>query len=80
MKLDKIGPLLLAAVQISNQALWDRLLRVAIGLTLIYVGWVGFPTGLSGAALRVFGPIPLVTGLLGWDPLYAILGLSTKKS
>lgn len=72
--------LLLIEMQIANQALWDRLLRIAVGLTMIYVGWLGSPVGFLGATLRVFGPIPLATGLLGWDPLYAILGLGTKKN
>jgi hypothetical protein len=79
VKADKKSSLLFTAMQITNQALWDRLLRLAIGLAMIYVGWLGSPVGLLGAAMRVFGPIPVITGLLGWDPLYAILGICTLR-
>ena len=79
MKIGRSSFLLLAAMQIVNQAPWDRLLRIVIGVATIYVGWIGSPDGLVGAALRVFGPVPLLTGLLGWDPLYALLGIATRK-
>ncbi len=65
------------ALSFRNQARWDRLLRVALGASMLTAGLWVVPEGLLGAVLRVFGLIPLVTGLLGWSPLYAILGWST---
>ena len=39
----------------------------------------GAASCLLGAALRVFGIIPLVTGLIGWSPFYALFGWSTHR-
>lgn len=52
----------------------DRILRITLGLVLIglaatgTVGWWGW-----------LGVVPLATGLIGWCPPYAILGLSTCR-
>lgn len=67
-------------MSLVNEAVWDRVLRVVVGTAILYVGWSGTVTGLSGAALRIFGFLPLVTGLIGWSPLYAILGFRTRKA
>ena len=50
----------------------DRTLRIVIGLVLIglaassTVGWWGY-----------LGVVPLLTGLIGWCPPYALLGWNT---
>jgi hypothetical protein len=52
----------------------DRILRITIGLVLIglaatgTVGWWGW-----------LGIVPLATGLVGWCPPYALLGLNTCR-
>ena len=33
----------------------------------------------EGVALQVFGWVPLITGVAGWCPFYAVLGLSTRR-
>jgi hypothetical protein len=63
----------------QNQAPWDRLLHIAVGLAMLVAGGWLWPEGLVGAALRVFGIIPLVTGLIGWSPFYALIGWSTRR-
>ena len=63
----------------SNEAGWDRILRILVGVAMIYLGWSGAAAGLLGATLRVFGFLPILTGFVGWDPIYAILRLSTKR-
>ncbi len=50
----------------------DRILRVIIGLVLLSLVVVG-PQTLWG----LIGLIPLVTGLMGFCPLYKLLGLNT---
>jgi len=50
----------------------DRTLRIVIGLALIAAAATG-TIGLWG----YIGALPLVTGLIGWCPPYAILGLNT---
>ena len=52
----------------------DRILRITLGLVLIglaatgTVGWWGW-----------LGVVPLATGLMGWCPPYAMLGLNTCR-
>ena len=53
----------------------DRILRIAIGLALIAAAATG-TIGLWG----YIGALPLVTGLIGWCPPYAMLGISTCKT
>lgn len=64
---------------IVNLASWDRLLRIAVGLTMLYLGWSDYVNGLWAIALVVFAWVPLLTGLLGWCPIYAILGISSNQ-
>lgn len=64
----------------ANEATWDRALRILLGLLMLYAGWSGLVTGVWGVALKIFAWVPLVTGLLGWCPFYAILGVSTRKT
>lgn len=58
----------------SNVGSIERVLRVIAGLVLIglaatgTVGWWGW-----------LGIVPLATGLIGWCPPYAILGISTCR-
>src|SRR6185369_3256367 len=58
----------------TNVGTVDRILRIAIGIVLIglaatgTVGWWGW-----------LGIVPFATGLIGWCPPYAILGLSTCR-
>jgi hypothetical protein len=63
----------------TNEGILDRALRVIVGLVLI------------AAALGSFGPaytsvwgwiglVPLLTGLVGWCPLYSVLGIRTRAA
>ncbi|NTV46777.1 MAG: DUF2892 domain-containing protein [Chlorobiales bacterium] len=49
----------------------DRILRILAGVGIIGAGIY------SGSWLGVFGLIPLLTGSLGWCPLYQPFGFST---
>lgn len=62
-----------------NLAPWDRALRIGIGVLLLYVGFFGGAPGLVGAACRIFFWLPLLTGTIGWSPVYAFFGWSTKS-
>jgi hypothetical protein len=63
-----------------NEAGWDRIVRIVVGLVLIYLGWAGVVSGGLGTALMVVGFIPLLTGLIGWCPMYALLKIRTNKT
>ena len=56
----------------KNEGMVDRGLRVAFGLALLSLVFFG-PQTLWG----LIGVVPLVTGLVGYCPLYALVGLST---
>lgn len=57
----------------------DRLIRIVLGALMLAAGWGGFTEGIWRIALQVFGWVPLSTGLVGWCPIYAMLGISTFK-
>lgn len=63
----------------ANEASWDRIARVALGIVILYLGWAGVVTGGWGVFLKVFGFVPLATGLLGWCPLYALFRVRTNR-
>ena len=50
----------------------DRTLRIVLGLVLIGLAATG-TVGLWG----YIGVVPLLTGLVGWCPPYALLGWNT---
>jgi len=56
----------------DNEGTIDRGIRVVLGLALLSLVFFG-PHSLWG----LFGVIPLVTGLVGFCPLYKLLGIDT---
>ena len=61
-----------------NEAGWDRALRLGLGVGLLYLGWAEVVTGTPGLVLKIVGFLPLLTGLIGWCPVYALLGVATR--
>jgi hypothetical protein len=55
-----------------NEASWDRGIRVVLGLALLSLTIVG-PHTLWG----LVGIVPLVTGIVGFCPIYALFGFSS---
>lgn len=55
-----------------NEGTLDRALRIILGLVLLSLVFVG-PQTMWG----LIGIIPLATGLMGYCPLYQIVGLNT---
>lgn len=55
-----------------NEGTLDRVLRVVVGAGILSLAFVG-PQTVWG----YLGIIPLVTGLVGYCPAYALLGIST---
>lgn len=50
----------------------ERAVRVVVGLALVSMAFVG-PANLW----FLLGAIPLATGIVGWCPPYAMLGINT---
>ena len=63
----------------ANEASWDRIARVVIGVGLLALGLLAV-NGTLGIIMAVVGAILLVTGAIGWCPIYSILGLRTKPA
>jgi len=63
-----------------NEAGWDRIIRVVLGIVLLVLGWGNIVQGGFGEFLKYFGLLPLITGLVGFCPVYGILKLKTNKS
>ncbi|QLH38924.1 MAG: DUF2892 domain-containing protein [Defluviicoccus sp.] len=56
----------------KNLGTLDRVLRIVIGIVLIALVFVGPQTPWGW-----IGIIPLATALIGWCPLYRLVGLRT---
>lgn len=56
----------------TNEGTLDRGLRVLAGLALLAMA----VTGVLGPWAYI-GVVPLLTGALGWCPLYTLLGVNT---
>ncbi len=63
-----------------NEAGWDRIVRVVLGIALLYLGWAGVVTGGWGTFLKIIGFLPLLTGLAGFCPVYALFKFRTNKT
>lgn len=59
-----------------NEGNMDRIIRVAGGIILLAAFFV-FPDIGAWRWVLLIGVVPLVTGAVGWCPLYAVFGLST---
>lgn len=62
-----------------NEANWDRIGRVGLGVLLLVLGWAGVVEGTLGTVFTWLGFVPLATGLVGWCPLYAIFRFRTNR-
>jgi len=56
----------------TNEGSVDRIVRVALGLAVLSLAFVG-----PQSPLGYIGIVPIVTGLIGWCPLYTVLGINT---
>lgn len=57
-----------------NEGAVDRILRIIVGLVVLSLAFIGPQT-----AWGYLGVIPLLTGIVGFCPLYALLGINTCK-
>lgn len=61
-----------------NESMVDRSIRVVIGLALLASGFSGVITGTLGTVFIVLGFVLLLTGLLGFCPLYSLFKFQTN--
>jgi len=58
----------------KNEGTIDRALRVIVGLAVLSLAFIGPQTPWA-----YIGLVPLLTGLVGYCPLYSLLGICTMK-
>lgn len=63
-----------------NEGNLDRILRAIIGAVLIVAWWLGWMSGTLALVLGMIGAVLVVTGLFGFCPLYAALGINTRSA
>lgn len=56
----------------TNEGTIDRAIRIVLGLGLLSIVFVG-----PQSPLGWIGVVPLATGILGFCPLYKVIGLNT---
>lgn len=66
----------------SNMGNTDKIVRIIAAILFFMLFFTGSVTGMLGTVLLVLGGIFLVTSIIGFCPIYAMLGLRTnaKKS
>ena len=64
----------------TNQATWDRVLRIVVAVVMLVVGWLGLFEEPWNLALIIFAFYPFVTGASGWCPVYVLLERQTKRT
>ena len=63
-----------------NESPADRIIRSIVGVVLIALGLFGVATGAWLYVAYVLGAILLVTGIVGFCPLYRVFNFSTVKN
>ena len=65
-------------MKFANEASWDRITRVVLGVVLLGLGWSGTVDGTLGTVFKFLALAPLATGLLRRCPIYAIFQFRTN--
>lgn len=56
----------------TNEGTIDRALRILVGAGVLSLAFIGPQTPWG-----YIGLVPLLTGLIGWCPVYTLLGINT---
>lgn len=62
-----------------NESNIDRIIRAAAGIVLLYLGLGGVLSGTLGIVSDVVGVVLILTGAIGFCPIYAMLKIGTRK-
>jgi uncharacterized membrane protein HdeD (DUF308 family) len=64
----------------KNVGRTDRIIRIVVGIVLVVLGFVVvFPSDWLAWVVVILGAILLITGILGFCPLYLLLKMNTNK-
>ncbi len=62
-----------------NMAGWDRIVRLIVAAILILVSALLLRFSPVGIVLTIVGAILILTSLVGWCPLYTLIGFRTRR-
>ena len=62
-----------------NESKTDRIIRVVLGVALFALGLFGEISQTLGIVLMIIGGIAIITGAIGFCPIYALLKFRTNK-
>ncbi len=63
----------------KNMGKIDAVIRIIIGAVLAYLFYNNYITGTLGIFLLSLSGVLVITGFMGWCPLYRLFGLRTCK-
>ncbi len=63
-----------------NESTLDRVIRFVLGAVLVYVWYAVLVTGALGILAVVVGIVLMLTGIVGWCPIYKLLGSGTRQA
>jgi hypothetical protein len=63
-----------------NESGLDRIIRVIVGIALLALYFTNTVTGGLGIVFIVLGAVALLTGAVGFCPLYTLLKINTNKA
>ncbi|EKD89428.1 MAG: hypothetical protein ACD_34C00061G0005 [uncultured bacterium] len=63
----------------TNESGLDRIIRVVVGAALLVLYFTQIVAGGLGIVSVVIGAVLLITGIVGFCPLYALLKIQTNK-
>ena len=64
----------------KNVGIGDKVFRILIAIGIIATFVFGYLLGMLAYVLLIFAALFVLTGLIGFCPLYSLLGISTCKS
>jgi len=57
----------------------ERPTRIVLGVVLLALAFLGIVSGIWVYVAGVAGAVALITGLIGWCPASAVLGINTRS-
>ena len=64
----------------KNMGSIDRIIRIALAIVMSVLYFIGTVTGTLGIVLLAFSAVFVLTSLVGFCPLYTLLGFSSCPS
>ena len=64
----------------QNESTMDRTIRAILGIILIYAWYAPWVGGIVGILALLVGVVFLLTGIIGWCPLYTLFKMKGTKA